>query len=329
MSETRLPDPNVIKSGHLDVGDGHKIYWEDWGNPRGFPIIHLHGGPGAGFSDTHKLIYDPKKHRVIFHDQRGCGRSTPFANTNNNTTQDLIADIEKLRRHLKINKAYVSGGSWGSTLTLAYAISYPENVAKMMMWGIFLNRQEEMDYLYQGVPRRTFPEAWNRFIGIVPERSRGNSLGVIKFYHDKLQSKDIKIAQKYAAEWTLWESSTVSIKYDRAQVEAEVLNGGQDNFNLAIARMEAHYFLNSCFLPDNYFLENLSKIKNIPAYVVQGRFDMCTPPKSALDLAEAYGRNLNLQIVAGGHLRSEQEVRAVLRTFASTVLVWAWSDNIV
>lgn len=321
MSETRKPDPNVIKSGHLAVGDGHKIYWEEWGNPKSFPIIHLHGGPGAGFSDSHKLLYDPKKHRVIFHDQRGSGKSTPFASTVKNTTQDLISDIEKLRRHLKIDKAYVAGGSWGSTLSLAYAISHPEHVTKMMVWGIFLNRQDEIDYLYQGVPRHTFPEAWDRFIGLVPEKLRGSSQDVIRFYHDKLLSKDNKTAGKYAAEWTLWESSVVSIKYDRAQVEAEVLNGDQDDFNLSIARIEAHYFLNNCFLPDNYFMDNLNKIKNISAYVVQGRFDMCTPPKAALDLAESYGPKLNLQIVAGGHLRSEQEVRAVLRTFASTVLV--------
>ena len=320
MSDTRLPDPNVIKKGHIAVGDGHKIYWEDWGNPKGQPIIHLHGGPGGGFSDTHKLIYDPKRHRVIFHDQRGCGQSTPFASVKNNTTQDLISDINKLSDHLGIKKAAVAGGSWGSTLAMVYAIANPHRVTKLMMWGIFLNSQSEMDYLYQGGPSQTFPEAWERFISFVPANKRHSSMDIIKFYASKIQSNDEKMAQKYAAEWTLWESSTVSITYDKANEEFKVMSG-QDDFNLAIARMETHYFLNNCFLPPNYILKNINKIKPIPAYVVQGRFDMCTPPQAALDLAAAYGENLNLQIVAAGHLRSEQEVRSVLRTFASTVLV--------
>lgn len=321
MSETNLPDPYVNKSGMLAVGGGHKIYWEDWGNPKGFPVIHLHGGPGGGFTDTHKLIYDPAKNRVIFFDQRGSGRSKPFASVKNNTTQDLIADIEKLRKHLGIDKACVAGGSWGSTLALLYAIAHPDRVEKLMMWGIFLNRQSEVDYLYQGASKDTFPEAWERFISHVPPKGRSTSMGVIKFYAGKMQSKDVKTAQKYAAEWCLWESTCVSISYDRTEIEKRVLGGGQDDFNLAISRIEAYYFLNNCFIPENYILNNIGKIKHLPCYVVQGRFDMCTPPVAALDLAKAYGKNLNLQIVSAGHLRSEPEVRAVLRGFASAVLI--------
>ena len=290
MAEAQIADPDVNKSGHLDVGDGHKIYFEDWGNPKAFPIMHLHGGPGAGFSESHKQIYSPKKHRVIFHDQRGSGKSLPFASVKNNTTQHLVSDIEKLRKHLGIEKMYVSGGSWGSTLTMLYAIAHPERVVRMMMWGIFLNRQSEIDYLYRGVAKDTFPEAWQRFISNVPEKDRGSSEGVVKFYAAKIQSKDKKTALKYAAEWSLWESSTVSITYDRLKVEREVL-GGQDDFNLSISRMESYYFLNKCFVPDNYILKNIRKIKHIPCYVVQGRFDMCTPPVSAIDLSEAYGGN--------------------------------------
>ena len=323
MAETQLEDPYINKSGHLAVGDGHKIYYEDWGNPKAVAIMHLHGGPGAGFSESHKLIYDPKIHHVIFHDQRGCGRSTPFAAIKNNTTQHLIADIEKLRQHLKIDKIYVAGGSWGSTLTMLYALTYPQRAEKMMMWGIFLLRRSEIDYLYQGVARHTLPEAWERFISLVPVKDRNSSQDVTNFYGGKIQSKDRKTALKYAAEWNLWESSVVSITYDRRQVEREVLGGDekQQNFNLAIARLESYYFQNNCFMPENHILKNINKIRHIPAYVVQGRFDICTPPISALDLAKAYGKNLNLQIVAAGHLRSEQEVRSVLRTFASTVLV--------
>lgn len=323
MAEVQIKDPYVRKSGHLTVGDGHKIYWEDWGNPKGFPIIHLHGGPGGGFSETHKLIYDPEIHRVIFHDQRGSGRSTPFASIKDNTTQHLLADIEKLLQYLKIDKVYVAGGSWGSTLTLAYTIAHPDRVAKMMMWGIFLNRNFEVDYLYQGMAKHTFPEAWERFISHVPKKDRGSSQQVINFYVTKLQSKDKQAALKYAAEWNLWESSTVSIKYDRQKLEREVLSGSkeQQDFNLAISRMESHYFKNKCFLPEGYILSNIKKINHIPVYVVQGRFDMCTPPVSALDLAKAYGPQLNLQIVPAGHLRSEQEIRSVLRAFASAALI--------
>jgi len=274
MAEAQLIDPYVIKSGHLDVGDGHKIYYEDWGNPKTTAVMHLHGGPGGGFSESHKLIYDPKIHHVIFHDQRGCGQSTPFAAVKNNTTQHLIADIEKLRVHFKTDKVFVAGGSWGSTLAMLYAITHPDRVEKIMMWGIFLLRQFELDYLYQGVPRHTFPEAWERFISHVPEKDRHSSMGVIRFYASKVQSKDRKTALKYAAEWNLWESSTVSITYDRQQVERKVLGGDekQQNFNLAISRMESHYFLNDCFVPKDYILKNINKIKHIPAYVAQGRF---------------------------------------------------------
>jgi proline iminopeptidase len=263
-------DPNVSATGHLSVGGGHKIYYEDWGNPEGFPILHLHGGPGSGFSDSHKLIYDPSVHRVIFHDQRGSGQSLPFASIKDNTTQHLIADIEKIREFFGIEKMHVSGGSWGSTLAMLYGIAHPKRVGKLMMWGIYLLRQFEQDYIYQGGPKETFPEAWQRFISLVPQSKRKNSADVIKFYAGKILSKNKKEAQKYAAEWTMWELSTTT---------------------------------------------------HIQAYVVQGRFDMCTPPVSALDLKAAYGKNLHLQITRAGHLRSEPENLAALRAIASAALV--------
>jgi proline iminopeptidase len=323
MTESKSKDLNIRQSGHLDVGDGHKIYWEDWGNPDAAPIMHLHGGPGSGFSDSHKLLYDPAVNRVIFHDQRGSGKSLPFASVKANTTQDLIEDIERLRGHLGIDKMYVAGGSWGSTLAMLYSIAHPKRVLALMMWGIYLLRRSETDYLYQGGPKETFPEAWQRFISLVPQKDRRTSMGVIKFYAGKIQSKDKKTAQKYAAEWTLWESSTVTLNYDRPAVEREVLEGDkyQQDFNLAIARMESHYFLNNCFVEDNFILKNISAIKHIPAYVVQGRFDMCTPPVSATDLAKAYGPNLRLQIVRAGHLRTEPETLSALRAIATNVLL--------
>ncbi|MBI2009411.1 prolyl aminopeptidase [Candidatus Saccharibacteria bacterium] len=319
MAKAKTIDPYVRKNGHLSVGDGHEIYWEDWGNPRGFPILHLHGGPGAGFNEKHKLLYNPNKHRVIFHDQRGCGKSKPFADISDNTTQHLISDIEKLREHLGIDKAYISGGSWGSTLTMLYAIAYPRRVEKMMMWGIFLLRQSEIDYLYQGVPKHTFPEAWTRFISLVPPRKRTSSKKVIDFYAAKIQSKDKKTALKYAAEWNLWESSTISLSYDLSATEREVFD--DPDYNLAISKMESHYFKNGCFVPENYIIKNIRKINHIPCYVIQGRFDMCTPPVSAIDLASAYGEKLNLQIVRAGHLRTEPETLTALRSIALTELI--------
>jgi proline iminopeptidase len=313
-------DPNINKSGHLEVGDGHRICYEDWGNPDAFPIMHLHGGPGSGFSDSHKLIYDPKIHRVIFHDQRGSGQSLPFASIKDNTTQHLISDIEKLREYFNIQKIHVAGGSWGSTLAMLYAIAHPECVEKMMMWGIYLLRQFENDYIYQGVNKETFPEAWERFISLVPTDKRKNSMDVIKYYSSKILSDNKKVAEKYAAEWTLWEMSITSLSYDRLKAEKETLEGDQ-HFNISMATMETHFFLNKCFVPENYILKNIDKIKHLPAYVVQGRFDMCTPPVSAINLAKAYGSNLHLQITRAGHLRSEPENLAALRAIASAALV--------
>jgi proline iminopeptidase len=208
-------DPFVNKSGHLSVGDGHKIYYEDWGNPEGFPIMHLHGGPGAGFSDSHKLLYNPAEHRVIFHDQRGCGKSKPFASLKNNTTQALIADIEKLREHFGIEKMHITGGSWGSTLALLYALAHPERVEKMMIWSVYLLRQFENDHLYQGGARALLPEAWDRFINFIPPAKRKSSTDVIKFYASKINSKNQQTALKYSMEWTLWEMSSVSLSYDK------------------------------------------------------------------------------------------------------------------
>jgi proline iminopeptidase len=313
-------DPNINKSGHLEVGDGHRICYEDWGNPDAFPIMHLHGGPGSGFSDSHKLIYDPKIHRVIFHDQRGSGQSLPFASIKDNTTQHLISDIEKLREYFNIQKIHVAGGSWGSTLAMLYAIAHPECVEKMMMWGIYLLRQFENDYIYQGVNKETFPEAWERFISLVPTDKRKNSMDVIKYYSSKILSKNKKVAEKDAAAWTRWELSITSLSYDRLKAEKETLEGDQ-HFNISMATMETHYFLNKCFVPENYILKNIDKIKHLPAYVVQGRFDMCTPPVSAINLAYAYGSNLHLQITRAGHLRSEPENLAALRAIASAALV--------
>lgn len=238
----------VNKAGYLDVEQGHSIYWEDWGNPDATPIIHLHGGPGSGFHDGHKLLYNPALHHVIFHDQRGSGRSTPFGETDNNTTQALVGDIDKLRDHLDIDTpAYISGGSWSSTLALVYAITYPEDVKKLMIWSIYLASQAEDDYVNEGHQRFSFPEAWERFIGLVPLDRRNSGRNIMNYFSDIIRSPDPEVAMLYSDEWTLWESSLVSTNYDRQELEQEVLG---DPKNLAIAKLETHYFQNQCFIPE-------------------------------------------------------------------------------
>ncbi len=308
---------HILKSGHLDVGQGHKIYWEDWGNPNGFPIIFLHGGPGAGISDRHKLSFNPKLHRVIFFDQRGSGKSTPYASIKNNTTQDLISDIEKLRIHLKIKQAHITGRSWGSALALTYAIAHPDRVKHMLIGGVYFGTLFENDHISAGYVRYTYPEAWERYIALVPENHRTNGTSITKYYADKMYSSDKAEAKKYADEWTLWEASTLSIRYDKKITETEVLSDD----NLAIARLESHYFLNNCFLPDGYILDNVANIKHIPCYVIQGRFDNCTPPSIAYELSKAYGDNLTLQWVSAGHSGRDPEIAVANRSIANTFLV--------
>lgn len=311
-------DEYLKDSGHLDVGDGHKIYWEDWGNPDGYPIMHFHGGPGGGFNDNHKLLFNPEIHRVIFFDQRGAGRSTPFAETKQNTTQKLVEDTEKLREHLNIEKMYLIGGSWGSTMTLCYAIAYPHRVKSMIAWGIYLGRQFENDLISAGYARFNYPEAWERFITLVPKEHQKDGTSITQYYADKLSSKDAKEASMYADEWSLWESSLLSLSYDKRKVEMEVLG---DPNNVPVAKLETLYFLNNCFMPENYILDNIGKLKDIPMYVVQGRFDNCTPPQSAYELNKAYGKNMTLQMVNAGHKRNDPELQAALRAVINTTFI--------
>lgn len=316
--EVSVVDTDVNKSGMLDVGDGHKIYWEDWGNPKGAVVMHFHGGPGGGFSDRHKLLYNPQKHRVIFFDQRGAGKSTPYAETKNNTTQKLIEDTEKLRIHLGIEKMYLCGGSWGSTMVLMYALTHPKRVKAMVAWGIYLASQFENDLIAAGYAKYNYPEAWERFIALVPKEHRKSGTTITQYYADKLSSPDAVEAQKYADEWSLWESSLVTVMYDKRKIEKEVL--GDEN-NIPLARLETLYFLNGCFMPENYIIDNIKTIKHIPLYVVQGRFDNCTPPITAYELGKAYGKNMTLQFVNAGHNRGDPEMIVALRAVIDTIFV--------
>jgi len=308
----------VNDSGLLDVGDGHQIYWEDWGNPNGAPIISIHGGPGGSFSDTHKALFDPAKHHVIFHDQRGCGRSLPFASTENNTTQDLIHDIELLREKFEFETVNIIGGSWGSSLSLLYTIEHPDRVSNLLLWGIYLIRQFETDWVNEGYPRYNFPAEWDRFIALVPEEYRTNGESIMKYYAKQIRSTDAEIVKKYAFEWSLWESALLSINYDPATSIQEVAN---DPHTLSTAILETHYFTNKCFVAENYILNNIDKIRHIPCKVIQGRFDMCTPAIGAYDLAKAYGENLTLNWVNSGHLRSDPGMHELIKACAEELRV--------
>lgn len=303
---------------YLMVDDIHSVYWEDWGNPEGVPVLSLHGGPGSGFNDKHKKLFDPEKHHVLFHDQRGSGQSKPFAGTEKNTTQELVSDIEKLQNMAGFETAHVVGGSWGSALGLLYAIEHSERVKSMQLWGVYLGRQFENDWVNEGYPRYFLPTEWDRFIAMVPKEHRETGNDTMQYYAEKIRSDDEEEARRYATEWTLWESALTSIEYDPAQNEEEVKN---DPKTTAVAVLETHYFMNNCFIPDNYILDSVDRISHIPASVVQGRYDMCTPPVSAYDLQKAYGENLNLQWVNSGHMRTDKLMFRALRKMLSQNLV--------
>ncbi|OHB24938.1 MAG: prolyl aminopeptidase [Parcubacteria group bacterium RIFOXYD2_FULL_52_8] len=306
-----MEDNYVHDKGHLKTDDGHEVFWEDWGSRTATPIFFMHGGPGGGCGENSKNFFDPAIHRVIFHDQRGSGRSLPFAETENNTSQHLIADIEAIRTHLGIEKIHIMGGSWGSTLTLLYALAHPERVKRILVWSLYLIRQFETDFVNEGYPRFFFPEAWERFISLVPEEHRTKGDDVMQYYAKMMRSEDEATARTYADEWTLWEITLCSILYDPLRLEKETLG---DKDSVAIARLETHYFLNKCFVPENYILDNIRKIRHLPCNLVQGRFDFCTPPISAVDLKRAYGDNLDLRIVNAGHLSSDPELGVALTT---------------
>ena len=301
---------NINQSGFIER-DGHRIYWEDWGNPAVTPIFFMHGGPGGGCVDRDKIVFDPAVHRVIFHDQRGSGRSTPFAGTANNTTADLLDDIEAIREKLSIESMYVFGGSWGSTLSLLYAIAHPERVKKLLIYSIFLGTHAEVDLTNSGSLRRFCPDVWDRFISHVPENRRSSGDDIMKFYSEQMQSPDRTHALKFAQEWSIWEYSLCSINYNAAQIEKDTL---PDSNILALSLLETHYLMNGCFIPENYIVNSVSSIKDIPCRIIQGRFDLCTPAVAAYDLARAYGPNAQLQLVNSGHLPTDPNMKEALVT---------------
>lgn len=278
---TLYPAIEPYHKGRLQVGDGHELYYEECGNPRGKPAVFLHGGPGAGCGADARRFFNPDVYRVVLFDQRGCGRSTPHASLDNNTTWDLVADIEVLRAALQIRRWQVFGGSWGSTLALAYAQAHPEHVSELILRGIFLGRESELAWLYQQGTNQLFPDQWQHFIAPIPRSERRDLLGA---YHRRLIGSDSALQAQAAKAWAVWEGATSQLIPQDAHIEAF----SADKTALAVARIECHYFINSCFLEDNQLLSNIARVRSIPAVIVQGRYDALCPVVNAWELSRAW-----------------------------------------
>ncbi|CAN6450151.1 unnamed protein product [Victoria cruziana] len=293
-------------SGFLKVSEKHTLYWEQSGNPSGYPVVFLHGGPGAGTSPSNRKFFDPEYYRIILFDQRGAGKSTPHACLDDNTTWDLVSDIEKLREHLGISEWQVFGGSWGSTLALAYSQSHPDKVTAIVLRGIFLLRKKELDWFYEGGAAAIFPDAWEPFREFIPENERDS---FIKAYSKRLNSEDMSIQKMAARIWSTWELMTAHLLPN----EESIQKGEDDSFSLAFARIENHYFINKGFLPcESHLLDNVDKIRHIPSVIVQGRYDVCCPMMSAWDLHKAWPEAEFKVVADAGHSANEPGITAEL-----------------
>ncbi|KAG7579083.1 Alpha/beta hydrolase fold-1 [Arabidopsis thaliana x Arabidopsis arenosa] len=293
-------------TGNLKVSDVHTLYWEQSGKPDGHPVVFLHGGPGGGTAPGNRRVFDPEFYRIILFDQRGAGKSTPHACLEENTTWDLVNDIEKLREYLKIPEWLVFGGSWGSTLALAYSQSHPDKVTGLVLRGIFLLRKKEIDWFYEGGAAAIYPDAWEEFRDLIPENERGS---LVDAYHKRLNSDDLETQYAAARAWTKWEMMTA---YLRPNLE-NVQKAEDDKFSLAFARIENHYFVNKGFFPsDSYLLDNVDKIRHIKTTIVQGRYDVCCPMMSAWDLHKAWPEAELKIVYDAGHSANEPGIAAEL-----------------
>ena len=295
---TLYPAIEPYKSGKLDVGDGHSLYWELCGNPAGKPVVFLHGGPGGGANPSHRCQFDPARYNILVFDQRGCGRSTPHANLEANTTWHLVEDIERLRELVGVDKWMVFGGSWGSTLALAYAETHPGRVTELVLRGIFLFEQYELDWLYKDGANSLYPDKWDEFIAPIPEAERGN---LIEAYRKRLTGDDADERLRVAKAWSKWEGETVTLLPHPEVIEEFT----EPDKAIAVARIENHYMHNKGWLEDGQLLRDARRLHDIPGVIVQGRHDCCTPPKAAWALKKAWPEvELNI-IPDGGHLYNE------------------------
>ncbi len=278
----RYPVIEPYRTGRLKVSSIHELYYEESGNPKGKPVVFVHGGPGGGTEGNHRRFFNPEKYRIILFDQRGCGKSTPHACLEENTTWDLVADMETLRNHLGIQKWQVFGGSWGSTLALAYAQSHPDSVTELVLRGIFLIRKKEIDWFYQFGASEIFPDAWEDYKNAIPKNEQND---FIKAYHKRLTSDNSEVRLAAARAWSMWEGRTSRLWTEHNSDD----HFGAAEFALAFARIECHYFTNKGFFQeDGQLLKHIDKIRHIPAVIVHGRYDVVCPITSAWDLHKAW-----------------------------------------
>ncbi len=279
---TLYPEIEPFKEEMLRVSPLHRIHVEQCGNPEGKPVIMIHGGPGGGITPAMRRLHDPKRYRIILFDQRGCGRSTPHAELRENTTWDLVADMEHIRSHLGIDKWQVFGGSWGSTLGLAYAQTHPDHVSELILRGVFMVRRFEIDWMYSNGASILFPDQFEPYQALIPEAERGD---MVAAYYKRLTDRDPKVQLEAARRWSRWEGSILSVQPDPARVEAF----GADEYAIAFARIECHYFQNRGFFDsDDQLLRNVERIRHIPGVIVHGRYDVCTPFINAWQLKKMW-----------------------------------------
>ena len=295
---TLYPAIDPYPVGHLGVGDGHSVYWERLGTPGAKPVVFLHGGPGGGISPDHRRLFDPDRYDILLFDQRGCGRSTPHASLEANTTWHLVADIERLRELMGVDQWLVFGGSWGSALALAYAQSHPAHVSELILRGIFTLRQQEVDWYYQEGASRIYPDKWERFLAPIAEKDRGDLLHA---YHRILTGED-RLAQVAAAKaWSVWEGETIRLLPDAALSATHE----DDAFALAFARIENHYFVHRGWLEEGQLIRDAGQLRDIPGVIVQGRYDMACPAETAWALHKAWPEARFEMIEGAGHAYNE------------------------
>ena len=299
-----FPPIEPTRSGLLDLDAPHRMYWEESGNPRGVPVVFLHGGPGAGSSAVHRQFFDPAFYRIVVYDQRGAGRSTPLGCLEANTTPALIADLERLREHLGIDRWMVFGGSWGSTLAIAYAEHHPGRCLALVLRGIFLCRGSEIDWFLYGL-RAIFPEAWRAFAQFIPEAERGD---LLRAYHRRLVDPDPSVHMPAARSWSVYEGSCSTLLPNPALVA----DFASDRVALGLARIEAHYIVNGIFLAEDFLLANAPRLAPIPGVIVQGRYDAVCPPVSADDLHRAWPQAEYAIVADAGHSAFEPGIRSRL-----------------
>lgn len=303
---TLYPSIKSYATHSLKVDDIHTLHIEECGNPDGVPIIVLHSGPGAGFESVHKRLFDPEKYRIILFDQRGAGRSTPHASLKNNTSQDLIDDLEKIREHLAIGKWHVFGNAWGTTLGLLYAQEYPQNVSGLILSSIFLARQHDIDWFYKNGASAIFPDYWHEFVSYIPKQEHDN---IIAAYANRLNGNDELVRMNAAKHWSLWQAKCAALQPHNNIIE----HFSDPRFAAGLACIESHYFVNHCFIDDNAILDNIQKIRHIPMFIIHGRYDMICPLDNAWQLHEACPSSELMVIRDAGHsLREPGVIDAVI-----------------